>query len=236
MLCSARAGRAKQAGQALLPTDLSPARLRRAHRANALVLSLFLAAHVATHIAGIAGVACHLAMLERFRPLYRGVFPETALIGLLALQAGLGVALVLARGRPRGGWAWLQVLSGGYLLFFLVQHVPAVLMARLHQPPVDTNSYFAAAFLMGAPFSYYFAPYYALALAALLTHLAAALRFALYRVTVPLWLRFVPVLGLGTGIAVVAGLAGFWRPVMLPDAYEAYLRAWALWFWPQVGR
>ncbi|ACL59342.1 hypothetical protein [Methylobacterium nodulans] len=203
--------------------------LRSFHRWNAALLGLFLTLHLATHAAGMAGVAAHLAVLRRLREIYRGMLTETLLIGLFAVQILLGVALAFGRGWPRGGWAWLQVLSGGYLVFFLLQHVPAILLARMQEPPLDTDSHFAAAVVSRAPFVFYFGPYYALALAALAAHLAAALRFRNWPAPAPLWLRLLPLAGLAFGLAVVAGLSGLWSPVPLPPANAAYLerlRAW----------
>jgi hypothetical protein len=93
------------------------------------------------------------------------------------------------------------VVSGLYLAFFLVQHVPAVLIARAGDPPIDTDTRFAAAVLQGWG-GLYFAPYYALAVAALATHLAAALQVRGVRA------RTLPFAGLTLGVLFVAGLMG----------------------------
>lgn len=174
--------------------------LARAHRLNAAALGLFLVLHLGNHPALLAGIDAHRAAQTLLRPLYRPIPVETLLIGLFALQIGLGLILARRRGLGRG-WALAQVASGLYLAFFLIQHVPAVLLARAETPPIDTDAHFAAAVLQGWQ-GLYFGPYYALALTALATHLAAALHFR--GITLP-WL---PWAGFGFGLVVLAGLTG----------------------------
>lgn len=176
-----------------------PLTLARAHRLTAAVLALFLVLHLGNHLALFAGAEAHGAAQAVLSPLYRAAPVEPVLIGLFALQIGLGLTLARRRGRGRG-WAAAQVGSGLYLAVFLIQHVPAVLAARAATPPTATDARFAAAVLQGWP-GLYFAPYYALAVAALATHLAAALHFR------GLTLRGLPWAGLALGVALVAALA-----------------------------
>lgn len=176
-----------------------PLTLTRAHRLTAAALGLFLALHLGNHLALLAGAGAHGALQNALRPVYRAAPVEPVLLALFALQIGLGLALARRRGMGRG-WAAAQVASGLYLAAFLVQHVPAVLAARAATPPTDTDASFAAAVLQGWP-ALYFAPYYALAVAALATHIAAALHFR------GLTLRWLPWSGLALGAAFVAALA-----------------------------
>lgn len=178
--------------------------LARAHRLTAAVLGLFLVLHLGNHLALLAGIEAHRSLQALLRPLYRFAPVESALLALFALQIVLGLTLARRRGLRRirgGGWALAQVASGLYLAFFLVQHVPAVLLARAATPPVDTDARFAAAVLSGWQ-GLYFAPYYALALIALATHLAAAAHFR------GRTLRWLPWVGLALGLLVVTGLTG----------------------------
>lgn len=169
-----------------------------AHRWVAAALGLFLLVHLGNHAMLLFGPVAHQAAQATLRPLYRGAWVEPLLIGLFAVQIALGLLLARRRGLGRG-WAAVQVASGLYLAFFLVQHVPAVLLARAATPPVETDVRFAASVLKG-PSALYFAPYYALAITALATHLAAALHFRGRA------LPALPAAGLLAGLAIVAGL------------------------------
>lgn len=188
-----------------LPRRPTSAWLKRLHSLNALVLCLFIGLHMANHLALLGGFAAHDAVLERLRPLYRAALVEPVLIALFALQIGLGLALAWRRGRPRMGWAWVQVVSGVTLALFLVQHVPATLFAR---PETDTDARFAAAVVRDWPGAAYFIPYYILGVTALAAHLAAGRRFGLWPRPADALTRAMPLAGLAAGITIVAGLLG----------------------------
>ena len=179
--------------------------LRRLHSLNAVLLCLFLGLHMANHLALIGGFAAHDAVLAVLRPLYRNAFVEPLLIAFFAAQIALGLALAWRRGRPRMRWAWAQVVSGLILALFLVQHIPATLLAR---PETDTDARFAAAVVQDWPGAAYFIPYYILAVTALATHLAAARRLALLPGPADALARALPWGGVALGAVIVAGLLG----------------------------
>lgn len=194
--------------------------LRRLHRGNAALLGVFLALHLASHAFLVAGRGAHLGALGLVSPLYANGLVHPVLVVLLALQIGLGVALVVRRGRPDSGWAWAQVVSGLYLAFFLLQHVPAVIAARAQG--VETDTFFAAAVLRW-PLGLYFAPYYVLAVMALFTHVAAFLRFRAWPAAPGRLARALPVLGLGFGIVIVCGLMGLFGGPDFPETAQTVL-------------
>lgn len=196
--------------------------LRSVHFGLALCLGLFLFVHLGNHLLFLAGIEAHLWAMTGLRSVYRFPVVEWVLFAGFAVQSFVGLRLLLRRGRPHGGWAWAQVLSGAYLLFFLLQHLGAVVATRLGYPEVDTTSWWAVSVVSQRPFSLYFAPYYLLAFVAISTHVAAAIRFRLWPRTTPIWVWALPVLGVLAGIAVVsamvsAGQAG------LPPVNQAYL-------------
>lgn len=196
--------------------------LTKLHRINALFLAVFLVLHLGNHLTVLFGLETHLAVLRALRQLYRIGVIEYALFTLFAAQILLGLALVFRRGRPKTGWAWLQVVSGGYLAFFLLQHLGAVIATRLTYAEIDTDTYWAASVVSQAPFARYFAPYYLLAIAALFTHVAAALRFRVWPAPARAWHRVLPFVGAALGGLIVTGLI-FHAAPGLPPAYQAYL-------------
>lgn len=187
--------------------------LRSLHRLCAAFLGLFLIAHLGNHLLIWFGDAAHIAVMETLRVIYRAPVVEAVLLITLVVQMGLGIALIRKRGRPDTGWAWAQVLSGGYLVFFLLQHVPAVLYGRWILG-VDTNIYYAAKTVEAAPLSFYFAPYYAFAVMAVFTHFAAAWRFAIWPRPAR-GLVALPLLGLVLGIGIVVAM----MQLQIPDTY-----------------
>lgn len=184
------------------------------HRCFGLVLLVFLFAHLGNHLMLAFGPQAHIDLMNQLRSVYQHPIVETLLITGFAIQIVLGVRLIRARGEPDTAWAWAQALSGCYIIFFVLQHVPTVLLTRAFTT-TDTNVYFAAAVVADPPLLYYFAPYYALAVTAVFTHLAAALRFACWpRPMHALWA--LPAVGLCFGIWITLQL----MDIPLPAAYQ----------------
>lgn len=199
-------------------------RYRRLHRLSAILLGLYLAVHLANHLAGLAGQGAHIAFMQAARVVYRHPLVEGLLLALFLWQAISGSVLIARRWKARDGLiAWLQIGSGGYLLFFLLNHVGAVMAGRALFG-LDTDFRFAAAgFHIGA-FGLFFAPYYLLAVAALFTHLGCAMFFVLD--SRPRAVRWTVLLGLaltGTvlGLLFVLMMMGAFHPVDIPAAYRA---------------
>lgn len=184
--------------------------MRRAHRALAVVLALFLALHLGNHLAGLGGQATHGAMQAAARSVYRHPLVEPVLLLALVVQIGLGLALVARRRRVT-----VQTTSGLYLGLFLLVHLGAVLSARAQG--VDTDLAFAAAGLHApAPWPAVFAAYYGLAVLAVFAHFSVPLSrrsAALGTATLTL--------GAAIAVTLVALLAGLVTPLTIPPALVA---------------
>jgi hypothetical protein len=149
--------------------------VRKLHRYGATVVTLFVLAHLANHLAALGGIAAHLRFMEAARVVYRQPLVETLLLLGVAAQAGSGLRLLGAGWKRRSGWiASLQAASGACLALFLLIHVSAVLFGRAVLD-LDTNVHFAAAGLQAWPYNLFFVPYYFLAVLAVFTHLGCAL-------------------------------------------------------------
>lgn len=198
--------------------------LRTLHRSSAILIVAFALLHIANHLAGLAGVATHIAFMEAARLVYRNLVVEIVLLLCVAFQVGSGLTLVLRGWRQRRGFLpWLQALSGAYLSFFLLVHVSAILSGRMLLN-LDTNFYFAAAGFHVPPYPFFFVPYYFLAVVALFTHLGCA---AYWQVQDRArWLR-VLVVAVPAGVSMVLALlivllmAGKLQPVEVPAKFKA---------------
>ncbi len=189
-----------------------------------MLIALFAFAHIANHLAGLAGVATHLAFMESTRLVYRNPVVEIVLLLCVAFQVGSGLTLALRGWRLRRGFVpWLQALSGVYLSFFLLVHVSAILSGRVLLN-LDTNFYFAAAGFHVPPYPFFFVPYYFLAVVALFAHLGCA---AYWQVQHRPGLTRVLVIAIPTAVAAVVALlivlllAGKLQPFEVPAKYKA---------------
>jgi len=197
--------------------------VRKLHRIGAVLVALFVLAHLANHLAALGGIGAHLRFMEGARRVYRQPIVEPVLLLAVAVQAGSGLRLLAAGWKRRAGWlARLQAASGGYLALFLLIHVAAVLFGRAVLD-LDTNVHFAAAGLQVWPYQLFFVPYYFLAVLALFTHLGCAL--ARRAGTAPhrrLAALAVPMCVGGVLAAVLlAALMGELYPYEVPQAYAA---------------
>lgn len=198
--------------------------LRRLHALSAVLVAAFACLHIANHLAGLTGAAAHIAFMEAARPIYRFRLAEAALLGCVAFQVVSGLILLICGLKRRRGFVdWLQAVSGGYLSFFLVIHVSAVLSGR-GLLDLDTNFYFAAAGFHVAPFQFFFAPYYFFAVLALFTHLgcAAYRRFkGRWRFAGVFMIALPAAVGTLVSLLIVLSLAGAFFPVEIPARYKA---------------
>lgn len=191
----------------------------RLHRFTALLLALFLLLHLPVHLFALAGPAAHNQALATVQWLYRYPLIEPLLIAALLFQAGLGLRLAWRRWREPGksGWARLQLASGLYLAYFIVNHSAAALYTR-YGAGLETNFWWVSGPLHHPMMKGYFYPYYALAVVALGTHLGAVLHFrgreALARTAA---LTAIPVV-----LAYWASFGGWLYPVSLQPGYQAY--------------
>jgi len=193
-------------------------RLRRLHRFSATLIAAFILIHLANHIALFSGAQAHISFMETIRPVYRSLPVEIVLLGAIGFQIITGATLFW-RGRAGRSHlvAKLQAASGVFLLLFLFIHISAVLTGRASG--VDTNIYFAVAGYYNG-LSWFFVPYYFLAVASFFAHLGCAIY----------WIsgagragRVCLMLMLGGGIilaaALVTAMAGWITPVAVPASY-----------------
>lgn len=197
--------------------------LRHLHRYSAVLLGLFLLAHLANHLAGLAGIDAHIALMERLRVVYRFPLIEALLLAAVGVQVASGITFLVRGWKKRRGAVYaLQAVSGGYLAFFFLNHVGAVLVGRTVLD-LDTNFHFAAAGMHVAPFHFFFMPYYFLAVLALFTHLGCFLYWRRLRAS-PAGARQALALSMTTGavlgLLIVLMLAGALYPVHIPAEYR----------------
>jgi succinate dehydrogenase/fumarate reductase cytochrome b subunit len=195
--------------------------VRITHRISAVVLATFVAAHLLNHIAGLWGIAAHIAFMDEARLVYRSSALEPLLLAAVLVQTITGIQQVWAGwGTRRGYWQRMQAISGLYLAFFLVNHTFWVLVARLGYG-LDSNFYLAAAFLTVAPLPILFAPYYAVGIFALFAHLACTVHFRIAGKTGDRIARAFVGCGAVLAVVIVAVFMGAFYEIHLPPAYRA---------------
>jgi succinate dehydrogenase/fumarate reductase cytochrome b subunit len=194
------------------------------HRISGLLIGTFVCLHVANHLVSLSSISSNIEFMMIARKFYRQPLIEAVLLICVTLQVISGSGFIFhGRSQRRGLVASLQAISGGYLAFFFLVHVGAVIVGRTVLA-LDTNFYFAAAGFHVQPFQYFFAPYYFFAVLALFTHLGCATYWKFQSSTraVKITVMALPMLIGGTiSLIIVLSLAGKIRPLDVPAQYNA---------------
>ena len=156
---------------------MNPQLIGRLHRVSALILTLFILAHLINHLFAWFGPEAHIKVMDALRAIYRSRLGEATLLLSIVIQIITGITKVRKIGlRNHDFFTRLQIYSGLYLSFFLLAHTTAVLVAR-NIVGLDTNFFFGASALYLWPFKLFFIPYYTLSITAFFAHSACVLRW-----------------------------------------------------------
>ncbi|ANH70386.1 hypothetical protein ABE85_08970 [Mitsuaria sp. 7] len=188
-----------------------PGWLPRAHGAAALAFILmFLAWHLGNHLLGLLGDELHRSVMHTLRHVYRSPWVEPVVLGLGAFLVVSGLTLAWRASRRQGDFLRaLQLSAGVYLAVALPSHVNSVLYFARSFLRIESDWDFAVGAptgLIGDPWNIRLVPYYALAVAAVITHAFCGLRMVLvaHGVSDTTGRRLVAA---GTGLAVVVATA-----------------------------
>ena len=148
--------------------------LKKLHHLSGIVIASFLLLHLTNHLFALGGPALHITVMNLFRHVYRFLPVEILLLVCVIFQVISGVTLVFKKGFIKQPlYVIIQIVSGLYLSFFMVNHVRAVMLAR-YQWNVETDFHFAAGVANNYPSKLFFIPYYTLSLVCVCAHIACA--------------------------------------------------------------
>jgi len=188
------------------------------HYWSGITLSVFIGFHLFNQLTAMAGENVHLTVMRAFRTVYRHPVVETILLAAVAFQITTGLLLIFTRKRSTLAEK-IQVYSGLYLSFFLLFHVGAVLYGR--SLGLDTNFYFAAAGLNIYPATFFFIPYYLLAVSAISLHVAA---IHYIKTGSRRWSGAIAFTGLLAAVLIITGFTNGFRWRHMPPANEQFIR------------
>lgn len=153
----------------------STTRFLYVHRISALVLSVFVLAHVINQALAFFSVSSYVAMRSVMRVASQQPALYTLIVGAVVIQIATGAAVGVKKVRAGAAGRNLQVVSGWYLAAFLLMHVFSGLL--LSQPQA-TATPFNQFDLLAGPRSTAQLPYLVLGVAAFLFHVGIYARLA----------------------------------------------------------
>ncbi|MCG9595509.1 hypothetical protein L1D15_02105 [Vibrio sp. Isolate25] len=169
----------KPSSTSISPSKPIPAGLRVAHGISALVLLVFITAHLINHLSANWGGETHIQLMENLRHYYRHPIVEIFLIGVFIFQMASGFVLLSRHAAEfSDGYRTTQLATGLLVMVFLASHVTAVLGLGRGVLSLDTNWDWLvyAPGLMKDPWNVRLVVHYSLGVLALLVHVLLGLR------------------------------------------------------------
>jgi len=134
------------------------------NKMSLLLLGLFVFIHIFNHLMLVISIKEHISFMENFRFIYRNIYIESILLLSFLFQIIKSIKVIWhERKKRRTFFEKLIFISKIYLIYFLINHISAVLFGRIVFN-LDTNIYYAIAGLYVFPYSLYFVPYYFLSI------------------------------------------------------------------------
>ncbi len=199
---------------------INDANAKRIHRFTAIILGLFIVSHLTVHLFALNGPEAHIQALDSVQWIYRNPIGEGILVIAILVQIFTGFKRLKFKRRSKQIWARLQVMSGLYLIMFLIVHTSAALYTH-HIFGLETDFYWAAGSLHFNPLRFGFAVYYFLAVLAFFTHMACAVHYG-WRGQKPGMTKTLPVIGVAIASLIVATFWGVFYDIEIPQGVVDY--------------
>lgn len=112
------------------------------HYFTGLTLAVFIGFHLMNHLLILHSEALHIRFMKSARKIYRNRFVESLLLLAVLVRFISGITLVILKwNKVEDYFDGIQIASGLYLSFFLLNHVIAVVRGR-YKLKMDTNLYY----------------------------------------------------------------------------------------------
>ena len=112
------------------------------NKMSLLLLGLFVFIHIFNHLILVISIKEHISFMENYRFIYRNIYIEIILLLAFLFQIIKSInATWRERKNRRTFFELLVFISKIYLIYFLINHISAVLFGRIVFN-LDTNIYF----------------------------------------------------------------------------------------------
>lgn len=163
--------------------ELETSYMKLIHYYTGLTLAVFIGFHLLNHLLILHSEALHIRFMKSARKIYRHRVVERLLLVAVLLQIISGFTLVILKwDKVENYFDVIQIASGLYLSFFLINHVIAVLRGR-YKLKMDTNLYYGAGVMNMWPKKLFYIPYYSFAILSFFFHVACVHRIKMEKFT-----------------------------------------------------
>lgn len=176
------------------PEVVSTSNWRFFHGGVAVLLLIFISAHLINHLLANFGGQLHLDVMDKLRVFYRHPIVEPALVILFVLQTLSGLLLVNKHLKKKGSaYNTLQIVTGLMLFVFLSSHLVAIFILGRWYAGIDTNWNWLVypPGLLNSAWNVRLVTHYIAGVAALIIHLGLGARVVLIKHNMPVVARYV---------------------------------------------
>lgn len=155
--------------------------MRNLHRACALILSVFVAAHIGNHVIGVFGLETYFRYLTAVRQVYRHPIGEPILIGLIILQMFTGLAVTASafqRRERRKLLSWIEIVAAWLFFLFIAIHLASIAVTRFYFE-METDFLWVATMMRPSLLQPFVVAFHFLGIVVVTTHMGIGFRFLL---------------------------------------------------------
>ena len=195
--------------------------MKTLHRITAILLLLFILAHIGNHVAAAFGPKTYNSYLATVRIVYRNPIIEPLLITLVGIQMISGFNLIIKsfqRDAKRSLLSWLEFFSAIVFVLFIVIHLSAIAVTRFYFE-IQTDFYWVAEMFRAGALQPYIIGFHFLGIMAVTVHSGIGIKYLFDAMGLGKNGRTVAVsiiaVGLGASIIAIAAYSGKLYPIEL---------------------
>jgi len=161
--------------------------MKSLHRASALMLSVFVLAHIGNHVAGLFGLEVYFRYLTAVRQVYRHPIGEPILIGLIIIQMNTGLAITVSafqRRERRKLLSWIEIIAGWLFFLFITIHLASIALTRYYFE-METDFLWVATMMRSSPLQPFVIAFHFLGIVVVTTHMGIGFRYLLAAIALP---------------------------------------------------
>jgi succinate dehydrogenase/fumarate reductase cytochrome b subunit len=189
--------------------------MKNLHRASALILSVFVLAHIGNHVVGVFGLEAYFRYLTAVRQIYRHPIGEPILIGLIILQMFTGIAITVRafqRRERRKLLSWIEIVAAWLFFMFITIHLASIAVTRFYFE-METDFLWVATMMRPSPLQPFVIAFHFLGIVVVTTHMGIGFRFLLTAAGLS---------RLGNVVAALVAVAGVVAAVIAIAGYTGY--------------
>lgn len=165
----------------MIKPEMGTDNVKNLHRASALILSVFVLAHIGNHVAGVFGLEAYFRYLTAVRQIYRHPIGEPILLGLIIIQMITGIAITIAAFQLRERrkfLSWIEIVAAWLFFLFITIHLASIAVTRFYFE-LETDFLWVATMMRPGTLQPYVIAFHFLGIVVVTAHMGIGFRYLL---------------------------------------------------------